>query len=96
MRFIVIKCTHTHTHCNEKKTKLSVAAAKHGIPCSTSMIKLKKVCKIGAVAPTILLSGFYLLGGGGGREASTPNTISSPLKHNYKFIIILVFVSFLN
>ena len=35
---------------------------------------------------------FYLLGGGG--EASTPNTIFSPPKHNYKLIIIHVFFFF--
>ena len=32
--------------------------------------------------------------GGGGGEASTPSTISSPPKHNYELIIIHVFVSF--
>ena len=41
-----------------------------------------------------LLAGFYLLGGGGGGAASTPNTISSPPKHDYKLIIVHVFVSF--
>ena len=32
--------------------------------------------------------------GGGGGEASTPSTISSPPKHNYELIIMHVFVSF--
>ena len=45
------------------------------------------------VEKRLMLSGFYLLGGGE-VEASIPNTISSPPKHNYKLIIIHVFGSF--